>query len=618
MVDNYGTQSSISLLRQHIDYGHWYDMQKLTNKTVDDCRYVAAMNPTAGSFFIDPRLQRHFTTFAVNMPSATSLMTIYETFLAGHLLSQGFNGAVSSISSALIKAALAVHKDVSDTFRKTAANFHYEFNIRHLANVFQGLLVSTPSVFKEQEKFVYLWMHESERVYGDRLVDYEDLTKFKNILQNQAKKAFPACNVSRFYLSGGGVQADPLVFCHFADGTTQGDDLVYEQGLNLDDLRTTLETALMEYNEINAVMNLVLFDDAVLHIARIVRIIKQSGGHALLVGVGGMGKQSLSRLAASICNYSLSTIMVNQTYGINDFKADLQSMYQKAGLKQEGVLFLLTDTQVSNEKFFVYLNDLLSSGNIPDLYSKDEKESIINQLTNKAKSAGYSAEPAAVWTYFISKIRENLHCCLCFSPVGENLRIQARRFPALASCTVIDWFQPWPEQALASVGKKLLAETEALANNVDVLKAIEHFMPTTFVQVNKTCKQFASREGKFVYTTPKSYLEMINLYQLLLAKKWKETDAKIFRLQNGVEKLTKAAADVDMVNKLLFFIKPVEKSIEFLIYLYVYINYLINSSKLIFRLCLPLQRKREKLQPELQQTFKKKKLLSNKKMLKPE
>jgi len=544
MVDKYGTQSAISLLRQHIDYGHWYDMQKLTIKTVDDCHYVAAMNPTAGSFTVDPRLQRHFSTFAVNMPSVSSLMTIYETFLNGHLLSQGFNAAVSAVSSQLIKAALAVHKDVSDTFRKTAANFHYEFNIRHIANVFQGLLVSTPNVFKEADKFIYLWMHESERVYGDRLVDYEDLTKFKQILQAQAKKAFPASDINRFYIAGSGVPADPLVFCHFADGTTQGSDLVYEQGLKLDDLRATLETSLNEHNEINVEMDLVLFDDAVLHVARIIRIIKNSGGHALLVGVGGMGKQSLSRLAAFICGYNLMTIMVNQTYSINDFKADLQAMYQKAGVKQEGVLFLLTDTQIVNEKFFVYLNDLLSSGNIPELYTKDEKDGIINGLTSKARGAGYSAEPAAVWAYFISKIRENLHCCLCFSPVGDNLRNRARRFPALASCTVIDWFQPWPEQALASVGKKLLSDIEGIAKDPEVLKAIENFMPLAFVAVNNVCKKFASKEGKFVYTTPKSYLEMVKLYGNLLYQKRAETDKKIFRLQNGCEKLMKAAHDV--------------------------------------------------------------------------
>lgn len=341
------------------------------------------------------------------------------------------------------------------------------------------------------------------------------------------------------------MQADPLVFCHFADGPINPEELTYEQGANLGDLRTTLEAALNDYNETNAVMNLVLFDDAVLHIARIVRIVKQTGGHALLVGVGGSGKQSLSRLAASVCGFSVMQIMVNQTYGIIDFKTDLQGMYNKAGVKQEGVLFLLTDTQITNEKFFVYLNDLLSSGNIPDLYNRDEKEAIINSLTNKAKAAGYSAEPASVWKYFISKVRENLHCCLCFSPVGGALRTRARRFPALTNCTVIDWFQPWPEQALASVGKKLLAQVNL--GTPEVTKSVEQFMPSAFLAVNKMCKVFASAESKYVYTTPKSYLEMINLYQIMLEKKRAETDKNIFRLKNGVEKLIQAASDVVML-----------------------------------------------------------------------
>jgi dynein heavy chain, axonemal len=542
-VDAYGTQSAIALLRQHIDYGHWYDIQKLMAKTVDDCQYVSALNPTAGSFSVNPRLQRHFTCFSVGMPTASSLLTIYQTFLDGHLSSQGFASNVQSISSTLIKGALALHKDVSESFRKTAANFHYEFNIRHLANVFQGLLVASPHTFKDPEKFVYLWLHESERVYGDRLVDYEDLDKFKRIIQNQARKAFPQYNIARFYLSGGGIKADPLVFCHFADGTTHGgDELAYDQALSITDLRTTLEASLDEYNETNAVMNLVLFDDAVLHVARIVRIIKQTGGHALLVGVGGSGKQSLARLASHVCGLAVMQIMVNQNYSLLDFRTDLQAMYNKAGVKQEGVLFLLTDTQISNEKFMVYLNDLLSSGNIPDLYTKDEKDAIINSLLNKAKNAGYSPEPASVWQYFISKIRENLHCCLCFSPVGGSLRVRARRFPALASCSVIDWFQPWPEQALASVGKKFLSQTEL--GDAEVTKAIEHFVPTAFVAVNKMCKTFAAAESKYVYTTPKSYLEMLKLYIGILAKKRKETDKSIERLHHGIEKLQKAAADV--------------------------------------------------------------------------
>jgi dynein heavy chain len=541
-VDPYGTQSAIALLRQHVDYGHWYDVQKLSMKVVDDCMYVSAMNPTAGSFSVDPRLQRHFTTFAVGMPSSSSLMTIYQTFLDGHLNFGGFASDICSLSSNLIKATLNIHKDVSETFRKTAANFHYEFNIRHLANVFQGLLVATPTNIREAEKFVFLWLHESERVYGDRLVDAEDLVKFKDILQNQARKTFIQYNVSRFYAATGNAKVEPLVFCHFADGTTQGDELSYDRSSNIDELRVTLETALDDYNETHTTMKLVLFDDAVLHVARIIRIIKQTGGHALLVGVGGSGKQSLAKLASHICGYNLMSIVVSQAYSLLDFKTDLQNMYNKAGVKQEGVLFLLSDAQINNEKFFVYLNDLLSSGNIPDLYSRDEKDAIVNSLTSKAKSAGFPLDAAGVWKYFISKVRENLHVCLCFSPVGVMLRTRARRFPALANCTVIDWFQPWPEQALASVGKKVLSHMDL--GSPEVMAAVEKFMPLSFIAVSKMCKTFEWSEGRMVYTTPKSYLEALNLFQSLLAKKRADYDASIFRLANGVDKLVQAASDV--------------------------------------------------------------------------
>ena len=79
-----------------------------------------------------------------------------------------------------------------------------------------------------------------------------------------------------------------------------------------------------EYNETNATMDLVLFDDAMKHIARIVRVVMNSGGHALLVGVGGSGKQSLSRLAAFICGFKVVQIVISSTYGLSDLKEDLK------------------------------------------------------------------------------------------------------------------------------------------------------------------------------------------------------------------------------------------------------------------------------------------------------
>ncbi|CAM9266952.1 unnamed protein product [Chrysoparadoxa australica] len=545
-VDPYNTQSAIALLRQHMEYDHVYDLGKLTLKNISNTQVVACMNPTAGCFLVNPRLQRWFATFAIGLPGPTSLLTIYQTFLDGHL--QHFEAEIAGMGSNLIKAALGLHTQVAQTFRKTATNFHYEFNIRHLSNVFQGLLVSQPDQFQSSEKFVQLWLHESERVYGDRLVSTEDLQKYNQLAQQQCKKLFPSISTSKFYAAE---NADPLVFCHFAENIQ---DQVYEQIQTLDQMSGILEDALREYNETFATMDLVLFEDAMKHIARIVRIVLNEGGHALLVGVGGSGKQSLSRLSAYICSYTVSQIVISSTYSINDLKEDLKTMYNKAGNKDEGVMFLLTDSQITNERFLIYINDLLASGNIPDLFAQDEVDTIVNNMANKVKAEGLVPDSKNCWDYFIKLIRKNLHVVLAFSPVGDDFRNRARKFPAIVNCTVIDWFQPWPKaskhrsiDALFSVGKKFLADMELGSDGMR--QAVEKFLPFSFEAVNKAVEKFKQTERRFVYTTPKSFLELLKLYNVLLASKRESQEAAIERLANGLTKLRETKASVNALEE---------------------------------------------------------------------
>ena len=166
-----------------------------------------------------------------------------------------------------------------------------------------------------------------------------------------------------------------------------------------------LVEALENYNELNAVMNLVLFEDAMMHICRINRILESQRGNALLIGVGGSGKQSLSRLASFISSLEVFQITLRKGYSIADLKLDISGLYIKAGLKNMGVVFLMTDAQVADEKFLVLINDLLASGEIPDLFPDDEVENIINGIRNEVKGCGIEDSRENCWKFFIDKVR---------------------------------------------------------------------------------------------------------------------------------------------------------------------------------------------------------------------
>ncbi|RXG53348.1 hypothetical protein Avbf_01552 [Armadillidium vulgare] len=321
-----------------------------------------------------------------------------------------------------------LHQKVSVSFLPTATKFHYIFNLRDMTNIFQGLLFSSGETLKQPLDLARAWLHETQRVYGDRLLEEKDLDTLTKLQGDVIKKVFEQ------ELDEAEVMAKPNVFCHFARGVG---DPRYLPIKSWTDINGVLTEALNTYNELNAAMNLVLFEAAM---------------------------------------------------------SDLSSLYIRAGMKNLGTVFLLTDAHIPDEKFLVLINDLLASGEIPDLFHDDEVENIVSSVRNEVKSTGMPDNRENCWRFFIDRVRRNLKIVLCFSPVGSTLRVRARQFPAIISCTTIDWFHEWPPEALFSVSERFLTEIPELP---------------------------------------------------LLSTKHKELQGKIERLQNGLEKLRTTSSQVD-------------------------------------------------------------------------
>ncbi|XP_059734281.1 dynein axonemal heavy chain 9 isoform X5 [Bos taurus] len=533
-VDAYGTVQPHTVLRQHLDYGHWYDRNKLSLKEVMNVQYVSCMNPTAGSFTINPRLQRHFSVLTLSFPGADALSSIYSAILTQHLKLGSFPAALHKSVPQLLHLALTFHQKIATTFLPTAIKFHYIFNLRDFANIFQGILFSSVECVRSSQDLVNLYLHESNRVYRDKMVEEKDLDLFDKIQVDVVKKIFDDLGETV-------EQTQSLnVYCHFAHGIGEPK---YMPVQSWELLTQTLVEALESHNEVNTVMDLVLFEDAVRHVCHINRILESPQGNALLVGVGGSGKQSLTRLAAFVSSMDIFQITLRRGYQIPDFKADLAGLCLKAGVKNLSTVFLMTDAQVADEKFLVFINDLLASGEIPDLYSDDEVENIISNVRNEVKSQGLADNRENCWKFFIERVRRQLKVTLCFSPVGPNLRVRSRKFPAIVNCTAIVWFHEWPKQALESVSLRFLQNTEGVETTVK--PSVSEFMAFVHTSVNHTSQSYLSNEQRYNYTTPKSFLEFIRLYQSLLRRNGRELRSKMERLENGLLKLHSTSAQVD-------------------------------------------------------------------------
>jgi dynein heavy chain len=132
------------------------------------------------------------------------------------------------------------------------------------------------------------------------------------------------------------------------------------------------------------------------------------------------------------------------------------------------------------------------------------------------------------------------------------MRNRAKKFPALITCTVIDWFQPWPYDALQSVAQKFLQPMEIFGEEDSALRTgVVSFFPYSFEASMKISNTFMHKEKRFSYSTPKSFLELLKLYTGMLGGKVDALEDKKERLTNGLEKLEVTKEQVAALEEVL-------------------------------------------------------------------
>jgi dynein heavy chain len=548
--EEYGAQPPLELVRQSLSQGGWYDLKALSFRKIIDRTFVTSMGkPGGGRNIISERVKRWFNIIGYTEMDSDSKTMIYSSILSG-FFANGFENEVARTGDILVGRTLQLYNTVSDELLPTPANPHYTFNLRDFAKVFQGLLMCSPANVANKVAITRLWVHELRRVFQDRLTSTKDIDWFVNIVRGAVEndlnvpmdQIIPEKDNGRLfygeYMSNLENRPYALVEDHAA-------------------MITKIEGDLADYNdEVKSPMNLVLFLDAIEHVSRIARILRQPLGNALCLGVGGSGRQSLTRLASHIMGYDVKQIEVSKGYGMVEWREDVKVALLAAGLENKPITFLFVDTQIVDEQQVEDINNILNTGDLPNLYAGDELDQIMQACRVDCQKKRIPQTKINIYSQYLLRVRRNTHMVICMSPLGEDFRRRMNMFPSLINCCTIDYFHPWPEDALRSVAQQLLTNGPDLGLGDTFDGCVEMFCKI-HKTVEKKSEQFKKERGRYNYTTPTSYLELLKTYGKTVIVKRKEVAQQRDRLSNGVDKLTTTGAQVADMQEQLRALQPV-------------------------------------------------------------
>ena len=312
-------------------------------------------------------------------------------------------------------------------------------------------------------------------------------------------------------------------------------------------------------------MDLVFFDACLQHLLRILRVLRQPRGNAMLIGVGGSGKQTLTKLGTFVLGYEVFTVMIVKgrqkteaavkKYLIDEFRKKIKELVVETGVNQNPKTFLVTDATIQDSAYLEDINNLLNSGEIPNLFTEEEKTEAFKDLpdpiTGKKPMEGPTEEK---WARLITNERANLHVCICMSPIGNVLRLRCQKFPSLVNCCTLDWYSNWPDEALMSVSYKKMVDLKLPSD--EIKKSLSIICKDIHQSARTTALKFEAQMQRHVYCTSKTFLDFIELYQTIINQQREIIGRRRKRLIIGVDKIATTNTMVDGLKKQLIEAQP--------------------------------------------------------------
>ena len=511
--DKYNTIQLIAFLQQLVSYQGFYD-DNLEFVHLERISIVASMNPssTVGRHQLSPRFTATVRVAVVDYPSREELMHIYEQYLKTvlRLPALGNNGSMTSrISQTVVDLYISVKRDFSvDEHR------HYLFTPRDCTQMIFSLMRYEA---QSQPLVGEIVAYEACRTFKDRLVSREHCVRFDSILKPLARQQLSYNdNLDSLYTTWFSTHESP-----FKQATALGKAAA-------EDMKRVVSQGLLAYEREFRELHFFSFDESVMGIVRLNRALARSGGSVLLVGESGVGKRTTAYLVSHMLNLTFVSPNITRDYSDKEFRRDLKSVLQTAGVEGKATVLFLEDHQLLESSFLQLLNSLLSSGEVPGLYKPEEIEPLLGPLADEMRQEGGFR---SLYEFFAARVRRHLRVILSLDPRHPHYSVFCASNPALYNSTAVLWLQAWSKESMSLVSSLELAEQlEKSDNKTEII-------------------ELAINIHRSMNGCQRNFMDLLQTFKLIIGRKISNQQGESSHLKAGLTKLQEAETLVGSLSK---------------------------------------------------------------------
>ncbi|KAG6966238.1 hypothetical protein JG687_00004962 [Phytophthora cactorum] len=528
--DQYDTCMLIAFLQQLITFNGFYD-QHLEFLGVEKIQLVASMNAatTVGRHPLSTRFTAIVKVAYMDYPSTEELSVVYSTFLEGVFDSSNTPNLPatwrdSSNRDRLAKSMVEVYDTVKTKFSVDEQR-HYLFTPRDLTKWVFALV----RYDLEHEDVLDALAHEARRLFRDRLVDNEAKSKFDGILNSVWKQQWRhAAKLQDVYFSS--------LHCRSSEAGAATVTAASLQRIASDEFSQVVTQGMVLYEREEKDLHMLLFDEILEHLTIVERVLSEPGGSMLLVGNSGVGRRSATTLISYMLNYTMFSPSITRNYDASSFRTDLKSLLVKAGVEGQHYVLYLEDHHFTQDAILELTNSLLSSGEVPGLYTHEEIEPQIAPLKElMLESIGASGQEhiRTVYDFFVSRVRQYVHVVLGMDARNPQFVLRCESNPALYTRCAIVWMGEWNSSSMARLPELLLNGSELVDSLIKTTPLI--------TSLYASCKEFGA--------TPREFICFLGTWRTLFEAKSKQIVQEIRHLKSGLSKLEEASVTVDELSR---------------------------------------------------------------------